>query len=125
MLVWSVTVLKIIKKGPNDSSSLKVAHCGISISQTETSIAAPFTSLNDNINCVLNIIKEGKCTISVSFQLLKFILLLSLIQTISCLFLFTINSNFTDFQYLYNGKFYNIIKIDRFIYYYTYFINKY
>jgi P-type E1-E2 ATPase len=93
----------MIGDGSNDSSSLKTSHCGISISQTETSIAAPFTSLKENIDCVLHVIKEGRCSISISFSLLKFILLMCFTQTISVLFLYYVNSNFSDFQFLYNG----------------------
>jgi magnesium-transporting ATPase (P-type) len=90
----------MIGDGANDTSSLKVSHCGISISQTENSIAAPFTSLKENIECVLHLIKEGRCSISISFQLLKFILLMSITQTLGALFLFSINSNFSVNFYL-------------------------
>jgi P-type E1-E2 ATPase len=43
--------------GANDCGALKAAHVGISLSETEASVAAPFTSKIQNISCVPTIIK--------------------------------------------------------------------
>ena len=38
--------------GANDCGALKTAHAGISLSEAEASVAAPFTSKAPNITCV-------------------------------------------------------------------------
>ena len=43
--------------GANDCGALKTAHTGISLSETEASVASPFTSKEPNISCVLNVIR--------------------------------------------------------------------
>ncbi len=45
--------------GANDCGALRAAHAGISISEAESSVASPFTSVEPNISCVPNLIREG------------------------------------------------------------------
>ena len=42
--------------GANDCGALKIADVGISLSESEASIAAPFTSKIQNIGCVVELI---------------------------------------------------------------------
>lgn len=65
--------------GANDCSALKSAAVGISLSDAEASIAAPFTSKVQDISCVITLLIEGKAAIITSFQLFKFIELYSVI----------------------------------------------
>jgi cation-transporting ATPase 13A3/4/5 len=53
--------------GANDCAALKQADAGISLSQAEASIAAPFTCSNPNIECVPELLKEGKSALSTAF----------------------------------------------------------
>eukprot|EP01080_Neovahlkampfia_damariscottae_P001121 gene1121-10635_t len=87
--------------GANDTSSLKAAHVGISLSQAEASIAAPFTSLKPTINSVLKVIEEGRCSLSTSFQMFEYIVLYSFLQSITIFLLYSINVDLSDFQFLY------------------------
>jgi len=53
--------------GANDCSALKSAAVGISLSDAEASIAAPFTSKVQDISCVITLLIEGKAAITTSF----------------------------------------------------------
>ena len=43
--------------GANDCGALKAADVGLSLSEAEASVAAPFTSSNFDISCVVTLIK--------------------------------------------------------------------
>jgi cation-transporting ATPase 13A2 len=43
--------------GANDVGALKAADVGISLSEAEASVAAPFTSRTPDISCVIEVIK--------------------------------------------------------------------
>ena len=87
--------------GANDCGALKTAAVGISLSEAEASIAAPFTSQVQDIRCVVTLLREGKAAMITSFQAFKFIELYSVIQLISCSMLYAIGNNITDSQFLY------------------------
>ncbi|XP_033097899.1 probable cation-transporting ATPase 13A3 [Anneissia japonica] len=87
--------------GANDCGALKTAHAGISLSETEASVASPFTSSIPNISCVPIVIREGRAALVTSFGVFKYMALYSLIQFISVMILYWINSNLGDIQYLY------------------------
>ena len=87
--------------GANDCGALKAAAVGISLSEAEASIAAPFTSKIQNISCVVTLLREGKAALATSFQSFKFIELYSIIQLTTCVMLYSIGSNITDMQFLY------------------------
>ncbi|KAL9652542.1 hypothetical protein ABK040_000112 [Willaertia magna] len=86
--------------GSNDSIALKAAHIGVSLSECEASIAAPFTSLKPTIACVPEVIKEGKASLATSFQMFKYMSVYSLIQFFTVILLYEINSNLGDNQFL-------------------------
>ncbi|XP_043917761.1 polyamine-transporting ATPase 13A2 isoform X2 [Protopterus annectens] len=87
--------------GANDCGALKAADAGISLSEAEASVASPFTSKMDNIECVPLVIREGRCSLITSFGVFKFMALYSITQFVSVLLLYTIKTNLGDFQYLY------------------------
>lgn len=87
--------------GANDCGALKVAHTGISLSETESSIASPFTSRNPTIAAVPNVIKEGRAALVTSFGIFKYMAAYSMVQFVSVMILYSIDSNLTDKQYLY------------------------
>lgn len=91
--------------GANDSGALRAAHTGISLSDTEASVAAPFTSANANISCVPILISEGRAALVTAFGILKYMALYSLIQFCSVIILYTLYSNLTDMEFLYEDLF--------------------
>lgn len=83
--------------GANDCSSLKQADIGLSLSQTEASIAAPFTSQVKNISSVITLLREGRCALATSFSSFKFIALYSIIQFVNVIILYSIGSSLSDY----------------------------
>ncbi|KAA0202259.1 hypothetical protein HAZT_HAZT011879 [Hyalella azteca] len=87
--------------GANDCGALKAAHAGISLSEAEASVASPFTSKDPNISCVPTIVKEGRTALVTSFGVFKYMAAYSLTQFVSIMILYSIDSNLSDFQFLY------------------------
>ncbi|GAB6022774.1 hypothetical protein CHUAL_006868 [Chamberlinius hualienensis] len=87
--------------GANDCGALKAAHVGISLSETEASVAAPFTSKIPNVECVPEVIKDGRCALVTSFSVFKFMALYSIIQFVSVLILYTFYNDLGDTQFLF------------------------
>ena len=87
--------------GANDCSALRTADVGLSLSETEASVAAPFTSRNPNISAVLRLIREGRAALVTSLSCFKYMALYAMIQTCTVTILYSINSNLADFQFLY------------------------
>jgi cation-transporting P-type ATPase 13A2 len=53
--------------GANDCNALKTADTGISLSTSEASIAAPFTSKIQDISCISVLLREGRSALTTSF----------------------------------------------------------
>lgn len=87
--------------GANDCGALKAADVGVSLSEAEASVAAPFTSRIFEISCVLDVIKEGRCALATSFSCFKYMSLYSAIQFVTVSILYSLGSNLGDFQFLY------------------------
>jgi len=87
--------------GANDCAALKAADVGISLSEAEASVAAPFTSSTPDIGCVIEVIKQGRAALVNSFSCFKYMALYSMIQFTSVTLLYTFASSLGDFQFLY------------------------
>lgn len=84
--------------GANDCGALKAADVGVSLSEAEASVAAPFTSRNFDISCCPEVIREGRASLVTSFSCFKYMSLYSAIQFTSVSFLYAKASNLGDFQ---------------------------
>lgn len=87
--------------GANDCGALRAAHVGVSLSEAESSVASPFTSHVANISCMPRIIREGRAALVTSFGIFKFMVLYSLLEFTSTFILYNIDSNLTDFEFLF------------------------
>lgn len=87
--------------GANDCGALRAAHTGISLSELESSVAAPFTSTQPDIICVSRVLREGRAALTTSFGVFKFMIAYSLTEFFSVAFLYYFDANLTDFQFLY------------------------
>ena len=86
--------------GANDCMALRTANIGVSLSEEEASIAAPFTSKNQNISCLVPLLKEGKSSLVTSIQTFKYMMIYSLIQFICVTLLMVLNSYLSENQFL-------------------------
>jgi cation-transporting ATPase 13A2 len=86
--------------GANDCGALKAAHVGISLSEAEASIAAPFTYTQPNIECVPLVLAEGRSALNTSFQLFRFMGMYSMIQFGSIILLYFHGKSYGDYQFL-------------------------
>ncbi|KAJ2455324.1 hypothetical protein EV183_000860 [Coemansia sp. RSA 2336] len=87
--------------GANDCAALKTADVGLSLSEAEASVAAPFTSRITNVSSIVSLLKEGRCSIATSFACFKYMALYSMIQFTTCCFLYSYDSNLTNGQFLF------------------------
>ncbi|KAK4886443.1 hypothetical protein RN001_002714 [Aquatica leii] len=94
-------IVSMVGDGTNDCGALKAAHVGVSLSQAEASVAAPFTSSIENISCILHLILEGRCALVTTFAMIKYMAVYSLIQFTSVLILYINHSLMGDTQFLF------------------------
>ncbi|KAJ2806221.1 hypothetical protein H4R21_000961 [Coemansia helicoidea] len=87
--------------GANDCGALRAADVGISLSEAEASVAAPFTSHSTDIRCVLEAIREGRAALVTSFSCFKFMALYSIIQFTSVSMLYEFGGGLGDLQFLF------------------------
>uniref|UniRef100_A0A452HIK7 Cation-transporting ATPase n=1 Tax=Gopherus agassizii TaxID=38772 RepID=A0A452HIK7_9SAUR len=80
--------------------ALKMAHAGISLSEQEASVASPFTSQVPNIECVPELIREGRAALVASFAVFKYLTLYGLTQFIGTALLYWQLQIFGNYQYL-------------------------
>jgi cation-transporting P-type ATPase 13A2 len=91
--------------GANDCSALKAADVGLSLSQAEASIAAPFTSNVINISSIIILIQEGRAALSTSLSAFKYLCFYTLMQMFGLMVLYYRDINYNDYQYLYMDLF--------------------
>jgi cation-transporting ATPase 13A3/4/5 len=87
--------------GANDCVALKAADVGVSLSDAEASIAAPFTSKVPDISCIIKLLQEGRGALSTSFMCFKYMGMYSMIQFTSVSIMYTMQRNLTEYQFLF------------------------
>ncbi|KAJ2498447.1 hypothetical protein GGH96_004292 [Coemansia sp. RSA 1972] len=87
--------------GANDCAALKTADIGVSLSEAEASVAAPFTSRVNDISCVVQLVREGRCSIATSIACFKYLGIYSIIQFTTCCILYSYDVNLTNGQFLF------------------------
>lgn len=94
-------VVAMCGDGANDCGALKAAHIGVSLSEAEASVAAPFTSREVNVTCILHLIREGRCALTTSFETFKYMAMYSLIQFMTVLILYTEGAALSNLEFLF------------------------
>uniref|UniRef100_A0A803TXP3 Cation-transporting ATPase n=1 Tax=Anolis carolinensis TaxID=28377 RepID=A0A803TXP3_ANOCA len=86
--------------GANDCGALKMAYAGISLSEQEASVASPFTSQTPNIQCVPELIREGRASLISSFAVFKYLILYGMTLFLGCALLYWQMQIFGNYQFL-------------------------
>ncbi|KAG2764160.1 Cation-transporting ATPase 13A2 [Phytophthora cactorum] len=68
--------------GGNDCGALRFAHCGVALSDAEASVVSPFTSKSKTIQSVVDLCREGRCSVATSFVSVKFLIVYGLIGSV-------------------------------------------
>lgn len=74
--------------GANDCGALKAAHAGVSLSVAEASVASPFTAQRQNIQCMIDVIREGRATLAATFGAFRYMVCYCFVLLVGALFLF-------------------------------------
>ncbi|KAG1712859.1 hypothetical protein DVH05_000594 [Phytophthora capsici] len=72
--------------GGNDCGALRIAHAGIALSDADASVVSPFTSKPKTIQSVVDICREGRCSLATSFASVKFLIMYGVIGSTLRLF---------------------------------------
>lgn len=87
--------------GANDTGALKGADVGLSLSDAEASVAAPFTSGSEDITSLLALIKEGRNCLSTSTSLFLYFGSYAITEFYSVILLFGQTASWSNADYLY------------------------
>ena len=76
------------------------AHVGISLSEAEASVAAPFTAKRTaaDVRCVPTLISEGRAALVTSFSLFKFICAYAQAELVNAVFLYWFDIGYANYQ---------------------------
>ncbi|SBT36608.1 P-type ATPase, putative [Plasmodium ovale wallikeri] len=74
--------------GSNDCGALKISHAGIALSNSDSSVVSPFSSRNENIKGVIDVLREGRACLVTSINCYKYMLLYGFMISIIKIVLF-------------------------------------
>ena len=94
-------VVSMCGDGANDCGALKQADIGLSLSEAEASISAPFTSKVTNISSMVELLKECRAGLATNFSLFNIMAIYSLDQYTSVIIIQFFFGFPGDFCYLY------------------------
>lgn len=69
--------------GGNDCGALRTAHVGVALSDAEASVVSPFTSIRKDITSVIDVLKEGRCTLASAISSYKYMIMYGQVETIN------------------------------------------
>ncbi|TMW55563.1 hypothetical protein Poli38472_010445 [Pythium oligandrum] len=72
--------------GGNDCGALRIAHVGVALSDADASVVSPFTSRSKTITSVVDLCREGRCSVATSFASVKMLVMYGIIASTLRLF---------------------------------------
>lgn len=61
--------------GGNDCGALRIAHVGVALSDADASVVSPFTSKTKTVRSVVDLCREGRCSLATSFASVKMLIM--------------------------------------------------
>ena len=95
--------------GANDMAALRSATVGVSLCDAETSVAAPITSRLQTPGSVVDVIKEGRCSLITAYVLVNFNIMYGVIQLFMALLSYTYGLAVGDYIYLLHDLFFTLV----------------
>ena len=92
--------------GANDMIALRAATVGVSLCDAETSVAAPVTSKNQTPGSVVDVLKEGRCSLVTAYVLIIFNLNYAVIQLCLAFSMYYYGLKVGDYMYLIQDLFF-------------------
>ncbi|ETW31939.1 hypothetical protein PFFCH_00591 [Plasmodium falciparum FCH/4] len=88
--------------GSNDCGALKISHAGLALSNLDTSVVSPFSSKNENLKSVIDILREGRACLVTSINCYKYMLLYGfMISFIKILLFMNAHAVMSEYGYLF------------------------
>jgi len=95
--------------GANDMAALRAAVVGVSLCEVETSVAAPVTSRLQTPGAVVDIIKEGRCSLITAYVLVLFNIYYAIIGLFSLIMMYYYALKMGDYTYLVQDLFFSLV----------------
>ncbi|KAG1678904.1 hypothetical protein FOA52_003573 [Chlamydomonas sp. UWO 241] len=95
--------------GANDLGALKAALVGVSLCDAEASIAAPLTSTNPSVSCMVTVVAEGRCALVTSLIIFKYTMVYAFIQVLALALLYQMGLIVGNYQYLLQDMFHTTL----------------
>lgn len=86
--------------GANDLAVLKTALVGVSLCDADASVAAPLTSKNQSISCVVDVVAEGRCSLITAYNIFQFVMVYAFVQVFAANLMYTNGLVVGNYQYL-------------------------
>ena len=95
--------------GANDMAALRAATVGVSLCDAETSVAAPITSRSQTPGSVIQVLREGRCSLVTAYVLVLFNIMYGVIQLFMCCELYQYGLVAGQYMYLIQDLFFTLV----------------
>lgn len=95
--------------GANDMCALRAATVGVSLCEAETSVAAPITSKMQTPHAVVDVLKEGRCSLITAYVLISFNIMYAMVQLFMVCQMYNFGLRVGDMTYLIQDLFFTLI----------------
>jgi cation-transporting P-type ATPase 13A2 len=90
-------------------AALRSATVGVSLCEAETSVAAPVTSRLQTPGSVVDVIREGRCSLITAYVLVSFNIMYGTVQLFNTVMMYNYGLNLGDNTYLIQDLFYTLV----------------